>query len=180
VPILISAKGTEDAAINSRSIIEPMLLKTGTPPPDDGAFAFEFKWDGMRAIFSVEHGRVHVQSRNGRDFTAHYPELHALAESTGRKRIVLDGEIIAPDELGRPSFDLLSSRIRRAPKLGIQCGPTICFMVFDVLRVGVRDLTRSTYLERRRVLDDLELNGAHWKTPANFIGSGERIRDVSR
>jgi bifunctional non-homologous end joining protein LigD len=156
-----------------------MLARSG-PLPDGSAHAFEFKWDGMRAIVTLDRGRYHVQSRNGHDFTANYPELQVLADATKRRGLVLDGEIVAPGSDGRPSFELLATRIRRRPRLDIQGAAPICLMLFDVLAVDGRDMTKRTYTERRRVLDGLQLNGPAWKTPLNHIGDGEQIRAVSR
>lgn len=131
-----------------------MLVKSGSLPYEV-AHAFEFKWDGMRAIVTLDRGRVNVQSRNGRDFTAHYPELQALADATRGYRLRLDGEIIAPGPDGRPSFELLGTRIRSKPRVSTYCGPPICLMLFDVMNVNGRDAMRGAYAQRRRVLEDL-------------------------
>ena len=66
--------------------LEPMLARTGPLPRDDGRWAFEIKWDGVRAIAFVQGGRLVLQARSGRDVTARYPELRPLAEALGRAR----------------------------------------------------------------------------------------------
>jgi bifunctional non-homologous end joining protein LigD len=131
----------------------------------------------MRAIVTVADGRVQVRSRNNRDFTAHYPELQALAGATRRKGLVLDGEIIAPGPDGRPSFELLATRIPSRPSV---CGTSINLMLFDVLGMNGQYTMKKPYTERRRMLEELRLDGPNWKTLPNFIGEGEHIRAVSR
>ena len=70
-----------------------MLATTAGLPPDDGAWAYEMKWDGLRAIAEIDHGRLQLWSRTGRDITAGYPELQQLAAAAGVDQAVLDGEI---------------------------------------------------------------------------------------
>ena len=78
----------------------------GPLPPDDGRWAFEIKWDGVRAIGFVEGGRLRLQARSGRDVTPRYPELRPLGEALAGREAVLDGEVVAFDD-GRPSFQKL-------------------------------------------------------------------------
>jgi len=141
-------------------------------------FAFEFKWDGMRAIVALDRGCIRVTSRHGRDFSGHYPELQELAHAARRQRLLLDGEIICADVAGKPCFDTLRERIvlrdrnkiaaaaRRAP---------VMFMVFDLLHANGKDLTALAYTERRARLDDLGLRGRHWETPPSHRIDGEMI-----
>lgn len=88
-----------------------MLATPGTLPKDDKAWAYEFKWDGIRALSYVDGGRIHVESRNGNDVTASFPELRALGEQLGSRQVVLDGEVVAFDDDGHPRFQLLQPRI---------------------------------------------------------------------
>src|SRR3954453_5423923 len=104
-------------------------------PRDDDKWAYEFKWDGVRATVYVEGGRPRVLSRNDRDVTGSYPELRALAASLSAREGVLDGEIVAMDEQGRPSFGALQSRmhvtgaaqVRRLVEI-----TPVTYLVFDV------------------------------------------------
>src|SRR3954454_9207580 len=75
-------------------LIEPMLARSGPLPPDDG-WAFEIKWDGVRAIGYADGGRLRLASRQGRDITPRYPELRELGRVIGAREAVLDGEVIA-------------------------------------------------------------------------------------
>ncbi|MFI5054768.1 MAG: DNA ligase, partial [Acidimicrobiia bacterium] len=67
-------------------------------PRDDAHWAYEMKWDGMRALVAVADGRVRITSRNGNDVSGRYPELAGLADVLGDADAVLDGEIVALDE----------------------------------------------------------------------------------
>jgi bifunctional non-homologous end joining protein LigD len=118
------------------------MLATAWPNPfDDAGWWFEVKWDGYRAIIGSEMGRVRARSRRGLDLVGRFPELSTLDIPDG---VVLDGEIVAFDEAGRPSFSSL------------QTGVGVNLVVFDVLFRGA-DVTHLPYLERRALLDSLEL-----------------------
>lgn len=147
--------------------LRPMLVTPGPLRPDSEKYAFEVKWDGFRTLIEASPDRVTVWSRNGYDMTARYPELFGLAEAM-TERVLLDGEIVCLVE-NRPDFAALWFRSRGATS------PAVCFMAFDVVQLGDRDLTNEPYIERRRVLECLELNGAHWCTPENHIGDGAAL-----
>ena len=84
--------------------VAPMLAGAAEIPRDESGWAFEVKWDGVRVIAHSEPGRIHLMSRNGNEITSGYPELRALNRELGSHRAILDGEIVAFDEAGRPSF----------------------------------------------------------------------------
>jgi ATP-dependent DNA ligase len=75
-------------------------------------YAFEYKWDGVRAIAFVDAGGVTLHSRNQIDITFKYPEIQPLARALGRRRVILDGEIVTLDDAGRPSFLRLQQRMQ--------------------------------------------------------------------
>jgi bifunctional non-homologous end joining protein LigD len=104
-------------------------------------WAYEMKWDGYRAIATVQDGALSFRSRNGLDFTATYPELGELADAVAEDS-VLDGEIVALDPKGRPSFELLQGH-----KVPVQ------FFVFDALRLGGEQVEKLPYEERRDRLE---------------------------
>src|SRR6266852_3507609 len=92
--------------------IEPMLAKLANKPPTpDDAWGFEFKWDGIRAQAYVEGGTVRLLSRSGENVTARYPEIHAMARALRSNEVILDGEIVALDDKGRPSFEEIQQRM---------------------------------------------------------------------
>ena len=91
--------------------VVPMLAKLGTLPAGERDYGFEIKWDGIRAIAYYEPGRFRLESRNLNDVTAQYPELRRLGRQLGSRDCVLDGEIVAFDDHGKPSFELLQQRM---------------------------------------------------------------------
>ena len=122
-------------------------------------------------------------SRNDRDVTTSYPELRVLAESLGSHKVILDGEIVAFDERGRPSFEALQARMHvtnptQVRRLSQQVPAT--FLIFDVLYLDGRVLLDEPYVERRRVLESLELSGPSWQTPPHFEGGGRDVWQASK
>ena len=90
--------------------IHPMLATLVDGPFDDQQWLYEIKWDGYRAIAFLDGGSVRLVSRNQNDLTAAYPELHSIGEYVKARTAILDGEIVALDEQGRPSFSLMQQR----------------------------------------------------------------------
>jgi bifunctional non-homologous end joining protein LigD len=161
----------------------PMLATTSTLPLDDEHWAFEMKWDGVRALLAVEGGRVRIRSRRGNDVTDRYPELHELAAALGSTDALLDGEIVALDASGRPSFELLQPRmhvgsVSTARRLASEA-PVVC-MLFDVLWLDGRIVVGRAYDERRELLEGLALAGPTWQTPPAHHGDGKAVLDASR
>jgi len=128
-----------------------MLASPGSlPDSDDPLWAFEVKWDGMRALGTVSQGRFRLSSRSGADVSARFPELVEAVPGRLPEGSVVDGEIVLFDPDGRPSFGLLAPRIQRnAPGAVVR---PVTYLVFDVLRLGSDDMVDRPYDERRRML----------------------------
>jgi len=163
--------------------IEPMMAKLGTTVPSpDSAWGFEFKWDGIRALAYVEGGTVRLMSRSGENITPRYPEIHALGRAIGSREVILDGEIVALDEKGRPSFEEIQQRmgltseseVRRKMKV-----VPVTYMVFDLLWKDGHSLLTEKYIERRRSLAKLKLAGDSWQTPPFEEGGGQAMLEAS-
>ena len=140
------------------------------------------KWDGIRAIAYYEPGRFRLESRNLNDITAQYPELRRLGRQLGSRDAVLDGEIVAFDERGRPSFERLQQRMhltrdaeirRRAQEV------PVAYMLFDVLYLEGHSQMARPYEERREVLESMKLEGAAWQTPRYHRGQGAALLEAS-
>jgi bifunctional non-homologous end joining protein LigD len=165
------------------ALIRPMLAVLREELPRDAdAYGYEFKWDGVRATVYVEGGRPRVLSRNDRDVTGSYPELRELAEALGSTEVVLDGEIVALDDKGRPSFEALQARMHvtnaaQVRRLVTQVPAT--YLVFDVLHLDGRSTLQTPYRERRKLLESLQLAGPSWQTPPHFEGDGEAVLAAS-
>ena len=159
-----------------------MLATAGELPSaaDEEAWAFEMKWDGVRAIVYVD-GDVRVLTRNDREVGATYPELRGLADVLAGTPVVLDGEIVALDEAGRPSFGQLQARMHvQHPSSALRTQVPVSLLVFDVLHVGGEPQLSTTYDRRRALLEDLGLAGPSWATPPAFEGDGAAALDASR
>lgn len=134
-----------------------MLAKVGSIPTGSG-WAFEFKWDGVRAITYVDRGRLTVMSRSGRDVTSHYPELAGLAEAVGVDQAVFDGEIVAFDDTGHPDFGTLQARMHvQRPRSELLRSVPVTYFVFDLLVWDGQPLLRLPYRDRRGLLEQLDL-----------------------
>ncbi|MFJ8819163.1 non-homologous end-joining DNA ligase [Amycolatopsis thermoflava] len=151
--------------------VTPMLA-TDDPPPEGERWAYEWKWDGMRAVVAVTPERVVAQSRNGRDVTASFPELQALPGLV-TEPVLLDGELVTLDPLGRPDFGRLQARMGLArPRPAVLESHPVEFYVFDLLHQGSQRLLAAPYEERRQRLSDLALDTPPAvRVPAHFRGS---------
>lgn len=133
---------------------EPMLATLAGAPFDDPDWAFEPKWDGVRAIAICDASTTLI-SRNRRDITAAYPELQRLHEQVVALDAMLDGEIVAL-EAGTPSFQALQRRMHLRDQAQIEKLAReipVSFMAFDVIYLDGHDLTSLTYQERRDRLE---------------------------
>lgn len=161
--------------------LRPMLATAAPLPSDDAAWAYEVKWDGVRALVSVEGDRLAVTSRNGNDVTASYPELRRLGVQLGGRQVLLDGEVIACNAGGRADFGVLQSRIHVGnPGRALLASTPVQLLVFDLLHCEGRSLVNCTYDERRAALDELELQGEHWQVPPAFHADGQAVVDATR
>jgi len=163
--------------------VEPMLAKPGELPRDDAAYAFEIKWDGIRALLFSEGGRVRIESRNLLDITKQYPEFAALGEALGSREAVLDGEIVSFGEDGVPSFGRLQNRLGLTRPADIRRRMEqypAAFMAFDLLYLDGHPLMQLPYRERRARLEDLALEGPSWRTPAYREGEGAALLAATR
>jgi bifunctional non-homologous end joining protein LigD len=165
-------------------LLAPMLATASTElPPDDDAWGYEFKWDGVRAIVYVDGGRARALSRNNRDITPSYPELSEMAAAIGSRRLILDGELVAFDADGRPSFGELQSRMHVTERNAVRRLVTqkpVTFLIFDLLYDDGESLLSTAYSERRERLDALGLAGDSWHTPPWFAGGGAKVFAASK
>src|SRR5262249_12317461 len=160
---------------------------TGQLPSGPG-WAYEFKWDGVRALADITARRtVRLYARSGAEITIAYPELAALGTvltRVGLRDARLDGEIVLLGPDGRPSFVALAERmhVRDAARAGQLAASTpVTFMIFDLLRLEGQDLTGLPYQARRTMLE--ELSGAfvatdRWLVPPRF-DDGEATRQAA-
>ncbi len=160
-----------------------MLACSGELPRDDAAHGYEVKWDGVRAVAQIDNRHFSLTGRNGTDYTPRYPEILALAAALEGQRVILDGEVVALDSDGRPSFERLQSRMHLAsdPAVRRRMGEIpVTYVIFDLLRLEGHSTLALAYRDRRKLLMELGLNGPSWRTPAHREGDGAALLEASR
>lgn len=163
--------------------ITPMLARAGQLPGEESGWAFEVKWDGERAIAYSTPGELRLQSRNLKDITDAYPEIGRLNRALSSHSAVLDGEIVAFDSEGRPSFGALQPRMHvdsRAQAKRLAASTPVTYEIFDLLWLDGHSLMALPYLERRERLAALQLNGDNWQTPEHVVGEGAALLEATR
>jgi bifunctional non-homologous end joining protein LigD len=164
------------------SALAPMLANSGPLPRADAEFAYEIKWDGIRALAYSRPGHLRLESRNRNDITAQYPELARLNRALGSHSAVLDGEIVSLDADGRPSFQALQRRMHLASPAHARTAAKnapVTLQLFDLLWLDGHPLMDRPYLERRERLRELALAGEHWQTPEHIVGGGAEVLRAS-
>jgi len=164
--------------------VAPMLAVAGIMPARPELWAFEYKWDGIRVLAYWRGGRLNLESRNRLQITDRYPELRRLGPSSGSRSLILDGEIVALDPEGRPSFTLLQRRMHASPESPrfqslIRQIPAYYF-VFDMLYRDGRLLFDRPYVERRGGLEQLALRHPHCRLTPSHRGEGPLVLAAAR
>jgi bifunctional non-homologous end joining protein LigD len=161
----------------------PMLARAGDLPADESKWSFEVKWDGVRAIAYVQPGRLRLESRNLREITDGYPEVRGLIGDVGMHDAVFDGEIVAFDDAGRPSFGRLQHRMHVTAPSAVRrlaASTPVVYAIFDLLYLDGRWLTDRPYRERREILESLGLSGPAWRVPAAHpAGTGAQLLEAT-
>jgi len=164
--------------------LEPMLAKPGPlPAPEDERWAYEIKWDGIRALAYADHGKWSMQSRRMEEITVRYPELVPIAEQLADHAAVLDGEVVALDAEGRPSFQLVQRRMGLASAAAVKARAAdtpVDYVIFDLLHLDGEPVRELPYDQRRVLLLGLGLDGPRWRTPTHRIGGGEELLEAAR
>jgi bifunctional non-homologous end joining protein LigD len=159
-----------------------MLAVAGKLPVDQAAWAFELKWDGIRAVAHWDGSALRFETRNLRDVTVAYPELQPMGRALGGTPLVLDGEVVALDDDGVPSFQLLQERMHvtdrhtAARRAGAR---PVLYVAFDLLHCGDDNLMPRPFTERRACLEALSLGGPTWATSPSFPGEGTTTQQVA-
>lgn len=163
--------------------IEPMKATLAELPREDRDWAFEIKWDGVRAIAYCQPGKLRLQSRTMKEITGQYPEIAALLLQLEGREALLDGEIVAFDEEGKPSFQRLQRRMHVASDAEARrrrAQAPVTYVIFDLLHLDGTSLLGISYEARRARLEELGLDGDAWQTPSFHRGDGERILAATR
>jgi bifunctional non-homologous end joining protein LigD len=161
----------------------PMLASAGDASAvhEDADWAFEMKWDGIRALAYVDDG-VRLFSRNGNELTAGYPELAELADRVNGPA-VLDGEIVALNSRGLPDFGRLQQRMNLVKPADIRDAAArvpVQLMLFDVLEANGQSLVKSSYDQRREALEQMVAPAGRVHIPPAFDGDLDAALQASR
>jgi bifunctional non-homologous end joining protein LigD len=157
--------------------VDPMLatLTDAAHFGDESGWAFEMKWDGVRAICYLAGGRVKLLSRKGRDDTLAYFDVVDDLSKIKVQTVILDGEVVVTDAAGRPNFGLLQHRINLTRPADIERVAKTYpaqLMLFDILELNGQSLIKKTYQERREILENLVAPepGSRIQVPPIFEG----------
>ncbi len=166
----IAARLRHNLLMPLRFPVVPMKAAMGALPPTEqnDEWAYEIKWDGYRTLAFVDNGVLRLQSSNSIDVTGKYPELAGLASAVNAQSAIVDGELVALDPAGRPSFSLMQ-----------QHATQVAFYAFDVLQINAVDTIALPYERRRALLTELLEPGANWTVPTHRIGDGAALLAAS-
>ena len=163
--------------------IRPMLATLIDKPFDSEDWLYEVKWDGYRAVAFFDNRSLRWISRNQNELTAAYPELQHVAASIKARTAILDGEIVALDEQGRPSFSLMQQRtgvgeggrrIRRTRE-----DIPIAYYAFDLLYLDGYDLMQARLEERKHLLREIVSNNELLRYSDHYAGQGTALFEAA-
>lgn len=163
--------------------LSPMLATLSSDVPEGPGWAYEIKWDGVRALCFVSGGKPSIISRNGVSYDRQFPELHSLPEQLDAREAIVDGEIVAVDEKGVSHFQLLQPRIMQAHtegQLEASGAAQILLYLFDVLWVDGRDLRSLPLQVRRKILEDIVKPGPSIRMSEQFFAEGGRFLETAQ
>ncbi|MGB7131423.1 MAG: non-homologous end-joining DNA ligase, partial [Candidatus Sulfotelmatobacter sp.] len=163
--------------------IYPMLATSIDKPFDGPDWLFEIKWDGYRAVAFIEGGKVRLVSRNQIELTHRYPELKDLPKAVKAKNAILDGEVVALDEEGRPSFSLMQQRTGFRP--GGKRGPTntqvsVLYFAFDLLYLDGHDWRKVPLEARKEKLKSIIVPGDPLRYSDHYEQQGKALFELAR
>ena len=161
--------------------IKPMKAASGELPTGD-EWVYELKWDGMRIVAMIDDDGLRLTTTNQLAATASFPELDGLVGlGEGLESLIIDGEVVAFGDDGRPNFGRLQGRMHvkdptEAKRRSIES--PVSFVIFDVLHVNGNDLFEVPFGDRRRLLEQLVEPGEHWRLTDVHEGDAAALLDV--
>ena len=163
--------------------IHPMLAESVEKPFDSPDWLYEIKWDGYRAVAFIENGKVRLVSRNQNELTGRYPELKDMPRFIKAKNAVIDGEVVALDDEGKPSFSLMQQRTgfrphgkHSAPKADVP----VLYYAFDLIYLDGEDWRRVNLDDRKRRLSEIVKPGDALRYSDHFEEHGKALFDVAQ
>ena len=163
--------------------LEPMLATLGSAVPSGSEWLYEVKWDGYRALCFVESGKVRMVSRRGTNLDKQFASVaQALAQSVKADKAIIDGEVVALDENGNPSFQRLQNLTGFGTKPAVKgmTAPFLNFFAFDLLYLNGHDLRKAALIDRRQLLMSIMLPSEIVRYSEHFIGKGDELLQAVR
>ena len=165
------------------SAIHPMLATSVDEPFDGAGWLFEIKWDGYRAVAFIEDGKLRLVSRNQNELTPRFPELKDLPNFVHAKSAILDGEVVALDELGRASFSLMQQRTGFRPggrRVATKADVPVLYYAFDLLYLDGYDLRKLPLEERKKRLASILITGDSVRYSDHYEKQGKALFEMAR
>ena len=165
------------------SAVRPMLATLVDKPFDNDDWLYEIKWDGYRAVSFLDGKSLRFVSRNQNDLTSAYPELQDIVSSVKARTAILDGEIVALDDQGRPSFSLMQQRtgvgeggrrIRRT-----RDDIPVVYYVFDLLYLDGYDLMQADLALRKQLLASIISSNDMIRYSDHYVGQGSALFEAA-
>ncbi len=184
-PVKRKAREAPEGAVSSPMphSIQPMLAVSAAEPPGSGEWLYEVKWDGVRALCFLNQGQLRIAGRKGTSIERQYPELGVLPHHVAAESAILDGEIAAVDENGRPSFEHIQPRImaRDASAVAqLARSRPVVFFAFDLLYWNGFDLRGVSLKERRKLLEEVVRPGTAVRLSETFDVDPRQLLEAAR
>jgi len=163
--------------------LEPMLATLGIAIPSGSDWLYEVKWDGYRALCFIEGGKVRMLSRRGTKLDKQFAAVAAaLPQSVKADTAIIDGEVVALDDNGNPSFQHLQNLtgFGTKPALKGMATPNLNFFAFDLLYLNGYDLRKAALIDRRQLLSSVLLPSDIVRYSDHFIGKGDELLKAVR
>ena len=161
---------------------DPMLAESADAPPSGDDYIYEVKWDGIRALISLDEGELKIRSRSQRDLTFAFPELQIPEEAFRANSALHDGEIVCLDDEGRPIFVDATHRIQQKSENAIKRAqkrhPAVCYL-FDCLYLDGRQITQEPVERRRAWLKDLIRPGSAYRL-SETVEDGQALFEAAK
>ncbi len=162
---------TKKTEKNPFKSVDLQLCTLAKNVPQDDDYIFEVKYDGYRIVAFIENNDVKLFTRNHTDFSQKFPKIvEQLKLLAGKKAMVFDGEVILPDQLGRPDFQALQNHMKSG-------SDDVVYMIFDLLALNGKDLRDIPLWQRKEKLQSLlsKNNYQNIKFAEHFEGDGQKF-----
>ena len=164
-----------------RDFIDPMLASSRPKPPESPDYMYEVKWDGIRALISLDEGALTIRSRNKRDLGKYFPELLVPEQAFRASSAVFDAEIVCLDSDGKPIFDQAIRRLRSSSESAIARArakhPAVCY-IFDCLYLDGRPIVHEPLTKRREWMADAVRSDSPYRV-SEAVNEGARLFEAA-